>query len=30
LGMIASSDADYKAARDAANALTAMTGADLK
>jgi phosphate transport system substrate-binding protein len=30
LGMIASSDADYKAASDAANALTAMTGADLK
>jgi phosphate transport system substrate-binding protein len=30
LGMIASSDTDYKAASDAANSLTAMTGADLK
>jgi phosphate transport system substrate-binding protein len=30
LGMIASSDADYKTASDSANGLTAMTGADLK
>lgn len=30
LGMIASTDADYKKAMDAANGLTAMTGADLK
>jgi phosphate transport system substrate-binding protein len=30
LGMIASSDTDRKAANDAANSLTAMTGADLK
>ena len=30
LGMIASSDADYKAATEATNSLTIMTGADLK
>ena len=30
LGMIASSDADYKAATEATNSLTVMTGADLK
>ena len=30
LGMIASPDAEYKSAMDAANGLTAMTGADLK
>ncbi len=30
LGMIASTDADYKSATDAANGMTAMTGADLK
>jgi phosphate transport system substrate-binding protein len=30
LGMIASSDADYKTASDVTNGLTAMTGADLK
>jgi phosphate transport system substrate-binding protein len=30
LGMIASTDADYKAATEAANSLNAMTGADLK
>ena len=30
LGMIASSDADYKTATEAANSLNAMTGADLK
>jgi phosphate transport system substrate-binding protein len=30
LGMIASSDADYKAATEAAKSLTVMTGADLK
>ena len=30
LGMIASSDADYKAATEAANSLTVMTGTDLK
>ena len=30
LGMIASTDADYNAATDAANSLNAMTGADLK
>ena len=30
LGMIASADADYKSATDAANGMTVMTGADLK
>jgi len=30
LGMIASTDADYKAATEAAKSLNAMTGADLK
>jgi hypothetical protein len=30
LGMIASSDADYKTAGDVTDGLTAMTGADLK
>ena len=30
LGMIASTEADYKAANEAANSLNSMTGADLK
>ena len=30
LGMIASTDADYKKANDAGNSMTAMDGADLK